>query len=84
MEDNEKLQEDIQKAVEALPSLVQGLAEMLNPIFEAAWETIKKVSEIILISYPNKKVLHLAIHHPSRRVRKKNARRIMRWIEKGK
>ena len=80
----DKETEDIQKAVEALQRLVQALSEVLTPIMEKAWEAIKKVSDAILHCYPNKKVLHLAMHHPKERVRKKNISRIMRWIEKGK
>lgn len=76
-------QEDFKKAVEAIQRLAQSIAEALNPVLNYVIETIKKAWDTILHCYPNKKVLHLALHHPKERVRKKNIRRIMRWIEKG-
>ena len=79
---NDKKTEDIQKAVEAIQRLAQALSEVLTPIMEKVLEAIKKVSDAILHCYPNKKVLHLAIYHPKERVRKKNIRRIMRWLER--
>ena len=75
---------DIQKAVETLYSLTLKISEVLSPIIEIVRETIKRVFDAVLHCYPGKKVLHLALHHPKERVRKKNIRRIMRWIEKGK
>ena len=75
---------DFQKAVEAIQGVKQVITETLKPILEKVFETIKMVSDAILNCYPNKKVLHLALHHPKQRVRKKNIHRIMQWIEKGK
>ena len=74
--------EDLQKAVEAFQRLAQALSEVLTPIMEKAWETIKKVSDAILHCYPNKRVLHLALHHPKERVRKKNIHRILKDIQR--
>lgn len=78
----DKKTEDFQKAVEAIQRLAQEITETLMPILDTALQTIKKMTDAILNCYPNKKVLHLAIYHPKERVRKKNMRRIMRWIEK--
>lgn len=65
-------EETIQRAVEA---------------FQAIWESIfypfKKCIESVLRTYPNKRVMHLAMHHPKERVRKKNTHRIMRWMTRG-
>ncbi len=52
-------------------------------VIETARQIFKTMTDIIVNCYPNKKVLHLALHHSKQRVRKKNIRRIMRWIEKG-
>lgn len=75
-------EEDIQRAVEALQRLTNAIAEVLNPIIDKTWEAFKKIMDAVLHTYPNKKVLHLAMRHPKERVRKKNMRRIMRWIER--
>lgn len=75
--------EDFQKAVEALQRLANAIAEVLNPILDKAMQAFKKIADTVLHTYPNKKVLHLAMYHPKERVRKKNMRRIMRWIERG-
>ena len=63
---------DMQKDIEAVQQLIKIIAEVLTLIIEKAGE--------VLLQYQNKKVLHLALHHPKERVRKKNMHRIMRWI----
>lgn len=73
---------DFQEAVEGIQRVIQVITEMLNPILEKALETIKKVSDAILSLYPSKRVLRLALHHPKKRIRKKNIHRIMRDIER--
>ena len=74
--------EDFQKAVEAIQRVTKEITEILKPILDTVMQAIKKVTDTILNCYPNKKVLHLALHHPKERVRKKNLRRIRKWIEK--
>ena len=77
-----KKTEDFQKAVEAFQRLAQSINEVLTPILDSAVEAIKKIYDAVLRVYPNKRVLHLAKHHPKERVRKKNIHRIMRWIDR--
>lgn len=84
LRNNENEIEDFQKARETIQGCVQALTDVLKPIIDEAMEVFKKICDAILHCYPNKKVVHLATHHPKGRVRKKNIRRIMRWIEKGK
>ena len=74
--------EDFKKAVEAIQRVAQVIAETLTPILKISLETIKALWDEILHCYPNKKVLHLALHHPKERVRKKNMRRIEKWLKK--
>ena len=76
--------EDFQKAVEAIQRVVQVMTKTLMPILDEMMTIIKEATESVLIYYPNKKVLYLSIYHPKERVRKKNIRRIMRWMLKGK
>lgn len=72
--------EDFQKAVEALQRLAQSIAEVLIPVLNSAIEAMKKIWDAVLHTYPNKRVVHLAMHHPKERVRKKNRKRIIKWI----
>ena len=76
--------EDFQKAVEAIQRLTQAITKTLMPILDEMMTIIKEATERVLIYYPNKKVLYLAVYHPKERVRKKNIHRIMRWMLKGK
>lgn len=55
----------------------------LIPVCKELAKNIKALAEAILNSYPNKRVLHLAKYHPKERVRKKNMRRVLKWIERG-
>ena len=74
--------EDFKKAVVAIQRLTQAIIDVFNPLLDEIVKVVKKASETILHCYPNKKVLHLALHHPKERVRKKNMRRIMKWVNK--
>lgn len=73
--------EMLQDFCEAIEELQKSLAEAaelfekaLKPLLDAAWDAIK--------NYPNKRVIHLALHHGSKRVRNKNMHRIHKWMLK--
>lgn len=72
--------DDFQKAVETIQSLAQAMTDVLKPILDEAMKVIKTILDAVLHSYPNKRVVWLAIHHPKERVRKKNRNRIIKWI----
>ena len=74
--------EDFQQCVGAIQGSVQEALQILTPIVEGILKFIKEITDAVLLCYPNKKVLRLALYHPKERVRKKNMRRIMRWVEK--
>lgn len=76
--------DDLQKATESMQRLAEKIAEILTPILDTVMQVLKRMCDCVSHLYPDKKVLHLAMHHPKERVRKKNIRRIKRWIEKGK
>lgn len=67
--------EDIWKACKAaVEDLAKLCAELLN-------SSCKGVREGYLIHlHPNKRLVHLALHHPKSRVRKKNRRRILKEL----
>lgn len=74
--------EDFKKGVGAIHGVVHEMVEVLAPIVEKVYELVKRITDTVLHCYPNKRVLHLALHHPKERVRKKNIHRILRWVEK--
>ena len=52
-------------------------------VFSEAVSTVQAYTETLLSVYPNKRVLNLAKYHPKERVRKKNMRRVLKWVERG-
>ena len=78
------LEEQLERAAEALKKLAQTIAERLAPIVNIATETFKRVSEIhneALRVFPNRRVVYLA-KHGSPRVRKKNLKRIYKYFRR--
>lgn len=74
---------------EAQIEAIEQLAEVITRVFNAIWEMVKIVARAItklwrdvLENYTNKRVVHLALHHKSLRIRKKNIARIMRWLRR--
>jgi hypothetical protein len=78
---------------EAVENLKTALIEAIAPICDAITQLIEgicanipqiesEINYLKMLSYPNKKVVHLALHHPKERVRKKNMTRIRKWLEK--
>ncbi len=70
----------IQNVANALQPIVGNIVEVLTPVIKETAKTINRLWYTIVQCYPNKRVVHLALHHPKARVRKKNITRIMRWI----
>lgn len=68
------------KAADAVCA-ARSIIEVLIPVVEQAITEIKNLWEAILHTYPNKRVVWLAIHHPKERVRKKNRNRICKWLQ---
>ena len=73
----------IQKMVDVIASYVQELIDAIMPLLGEAIKNMTEIYEATINSYPNKRVLHLAKYHPKERVRKKNMRRVLKWIERG-
>ena len=72
----------IQEAVQAIQELQKNIMAVLFPILESVIQALKRFCDTVLYTYPYKRVVRLALYHPKERVRKKNMRRIMRWIER--
>ncbi len=77
--------EQTKMLTEAFNNVAKQINEWLIPTIETLIEKIvpvvTQVTETILRKYPNKRVVHLALHGKPR-VRKKNIKRITRYIEK--
>lgn len=73
-----------QTLVDALIPICQQLADILasavHDAFSLCSEVLPYVWESIWTSYPDRHVVHLALHHKKGRVRKKNYNRIMKEL----
>jgi hypothetical protein len=66
--------------IKAIQTVVETVKDLM-PVIKQVGETVTKLCGEIKNTYPNKRVVHLATHGKPR-VRKKNMRRIMKWLEK--
>lgn len=57
-------------------ALEKAMKAVVNSVIEATKSFMALAKSMDLYRYPNKKVLHLALYHPKKRVRKKNLNRI--------
>lgn len=65
---------------EPVNKAIQTVAENLVPVITKLAELATELWGLIKNTYPNKRVVHLAMHGKPR-VRKKNVRRIMKWLQ---
>lgn len=65
--------------VAAIQALSDSI-EKIVPVIKLVGEAVTNICERIKNGYPNKRVVHLATHGKPR-VRKKNMRRIMKWLQ---
>ena len=66
--------ENLVPAIQAMIPTIQAVINSVVPI-------VKNMFDLVVDHYPNKRVLYLAIHG-KHRVRKKNIKRITKWIER--
>lgn len=80
MTDNKKVFEQIESAVGSVGVSMSSAACALESVALGLVRISDKIKE-----YPNKRVVHLALHSRKKRVRTKNERRIASWcIEEGR
>ncbi len=90
-----KRQEQIQAFNESVENLKNVVLEAFKPVADTLIELGSHIRTIMpkqwnvynkglwgCWSYSNKKVIHLALHHPKERTRKKNINRIYKWLKK--
>lgn len=71
----------------------QELAEAVEELKKALWELVEPVADLVIrfveafldVFYSEniRRVVHLAAHSKKKRIRKKNTKRILKWMKKG-
>lgn len=67
-------------------AMINAAKEFTVILCRAFSEAVKEISNFIdavICIYPNRRIVHLAQYGRSERVRKKNRKRILKWIERG-
>ena len=82
MENTKILTEAQIKALEDLSELIVKIVDLFVSAIKVIADVLRKLWKTIIENYPNRRVIHLALHHKSLRVRKKNITRIMRWLRR--
>ena len=72
--------EKIDRVVEALQPIVASIVEVLTPAIEEAMTAINNIWRSVMECYPNRRIVHLALHHHKKKIRKKNTNRIILWL----
>ena len=70
----------IDRVVEALQPILANIVEVLTPAIQEAMTTINNMLRAVIECYPNRRVVHLALHHHKKKIRKKNTKRIILWL----
>lgn len=73
----------VSEKMEQMVSIIRECVEAVTPAMRAILENIGRAYDVVLQIYPNRRVVHLAEYGHSERVRKKNRKRIQKWVEKG-
>lgn len=80
---NETLIPFMEDFIKTIVPLIQDISIAVISAFKEIAEQISQRITALIKLYPNKRIVYLALHHPKERVRKKNMRRILKWIERG-
>ena len=72
--------EKIALVVESLQPIVSNIMEVLTQAIQEAMAAINDMWRDVIECYPNRRVVHLALHHRKKKTRKKNTKRIILWL----
>lgn len=75
-------EQQLQQIIDALVPVVQSIIDAIVPVIEHYSNEITRMWDAILKAYPDNRVVWLAFHHKKAKVRKKNRKRIVRYINK--
>lgn len=78
-----KAGEAMQTLAETFQNVCRLIEEAMPILMEFASRAVK-ICEKVIATYPNRRVVHLALHSKKERVRKKNMQRIIKDIQKGR
>lgn len=67
---------------EAIQTICAAYAYLARTVGEWIETTLDLLLDAIIQTYPNKRVVYLALYHPKERIRKKNRQRIFKWFNK--
>lgn len=82
MENTKILTEAQIEAIEKVAELVRALVDKITEWIKIVAENLGKFVRAVLEHYHNKRVIYLATKHPAPLVRKKNQKRIVRWLRR--
>ena len=72
----------LQPILDACYRILQKLVDTFTPQTQQAIKEISRINDSVLKSYPDKRIVWLALHHKKERIRKKNRKRILKWLER--
>lgn len=75
-------EQQLQQMIDAFVPIAQSIIDAIVPLIKPCIDEITGLWDQILKSYPDKRVVWLAFHHPKERVRKKNRNRIAKYFAK--
>ena len=76
--------QSLEKAVEAFAELGRVMATYAKQVTDKLFPIVKAYADLVaaaLKTFPNRRVVHLALYAKKPRTRKKNMRRIIKWME---
>ena len=65
--------EKIDRVAEALRPIVANIVEVLTPAIQEAVTAINNMWRAVIECYPNRRVVHLSLHHHKKKIRKKES-----------
>ena len=92
MDKNTDVNRDLLRAyMDELGKTIRNAAALLHKVINNIANSVRAVVNFALTeiaiknsNYPKRRIIWLALHHKSYRVRKKNRKRIMKWLEENK
>lgn len=73
----EEFKEALDELKDAVTDLFTPIVDLISNVIDTIWDNLK-----VIYQFPNKFVIHSALHHPKERVRKKNINRIIKWLRR--
>lgn len=81
--DNTKLLTEAQiEAIEEVAELVRKCVEYIADVLVRVAKCLHNFIKELVENFTNKRVIHLATHHGNPRVRKKNVKRLVKWMRR--